>query len=67
MTECCECERYARAFHGPHAYCDRCLRDAIAQDPDAHRCPTCGTEQPRGVLWERKAPCRECQQRGVKR
>ena len=61
LSECVSCDRPAAAYHGPYAYCDRCLEIAEEEDPDAHCCIECGRKQPPNVSWHRDAPCKECQ------
>ena len=61
QTECCQCDRTASVYHGAHAYCTKCYRQAVKKDTDAHRCPRCGKRQPTTVLWRADAPCGECQ------
>lgn len=67
LTECTECDKPASGFHGRHAYCKHHLDEAVLREPDAHSCPVCEIDQPRHVMWERKAPCRSCQDREKRR
>lgn len=64
-SSCASCDAYATAYHGPYAYCRRCLAEERLQNPDAHRCEQCGQEQPRNVSWHRVRPCRACQRKAA--
>jgi len=58
-TECCECDRAAVRYWGRWSYCASHIGEVLADEPDAHKCPKCKTEQPPQVMW-RGEPCGEC-------
>lgn len=62
-SPCVNCERPSHSYHGSLAYCRRCLPEARATEPDAHRCTECGESQPSNVAWFRSAPCDKCRRR----
>ena len=59
ITECCECDRPAFAFHGRYAYCPAHWMFAQNDSPDEHKCPRCIRKQPPHVMW-RGDQCGQC-------
>lgn len=61
LSYCNDCGRAAARYWGTAAYCSSCLIEAKRDDPKAHACIQCRTEQPPNVSWNMHAPCGTCQ------
>ncbi len=60
-AECAVCGHFATVFHGPFAYCHRCIRLAVADDPDAHRCHRCHVVQSNKIPLRPRQECPTCE------